>query len=203
MSAHTEYPEALNLLARAFTRLPGIGERTAERLVFSLLDWTEEDLRQFGEHLSELKKNVHICENCGNWADSRQCAICRDSARDCKVICVVETAAQIMVIERSRCFHGHYHVLGGRVSPLDGVGPEDLNIEGLRQRLKENQVEELILATGADVEGEATAACLKDTLRNDGLRMTRIAFGVPVGGDISYADAATVAMAINSRHSAD
>lgn len=203
MSAHAEYPEAIDLLIQAFARLPGIGRRTAERLVFSLLDWPDTDLAEFGRRITHLKEDIKVCRTCGNWADAEHCMICRDPEREKKIICVVESTAQIMVIERSRCFHGLYHVLGGRIAPLDGIGPEDLRIDQLSRRLKDNQVRELILATGADVEGEATASYVKDAVRRPELRITRIAFGVPVGGDIGYADAATIAMAINSRHSAE
>ncbi len=203
MSTHAEYPETIDLLVQAFARLPGIGRRTAERLVFSLLDWPDTDLAEFGRRVAHLREEIKICQICGNWADADQCIICRDPEREEKVICVVESPAQIMVIERSRCFHGLYHVLGGRIAPLDGTGPEDLRIDQLLQRLSENRIRELILATGADVEGEATASYIKDTVRRPELRITRIAFGVPVGGDIGYADAATIAMAINSRHSTE
>ncbi len=200
MSAHTEYPEALELLVQAFVRLPGIGRRTAERLVFSLLDWEPELLAEFGRRLANLPNAIRICSNCGNLADREKCAICLDSGRDPSLICVVESPAQIMVIERARCFHGIYHVLGGRISPLDGRGPDDLRIGQLLDRLAVESVRELILATGADVEGEATASYVRESVKRSGLRISRIAFGIPVGGDIGYADSATISMAIGSRH---
>ncbi len=200
MSANSEYPEPLRILIRAFSRLPGIGRRTAERLTLSLLDWPEDQLREFGERLSGLPTAVGYCEKCGNLSDQQLCAICRDPGREPELICVVESPVQIMVIERAGCFRGLYHVLGGRLAPLDGQGPEDLNIEKLLQRLDAESVGELILATGADVEGEATANYLREIAQRPDLRISRIAFGIPVGGDIGFADSATVAMAISSRH---
>lgn len=198
-----DYPESLSQLIKAFSRLPGIGRRTAERLVFSLLEWPQPDLTEFGERLGQIKELITSCNICGNLAEGEVCSICSDSQRDSSLICVVESPAQIMVIERAGCFNGLYHVLGGRIAPLDGKGPEDLRIKELIDRIKDENVRELILATGADVEGEATANYIRETVQRSNLRITRIAFGIPVGADIGFADSATVAMAISSRHPAD
>jgi recombination protein RecR len=199
MSSSSEYPQALAAVISALERLPGIGRRTAERLTLALLDWPEETLSEFGQRLARLRTDVRTCEVCGNLADGERCRICRDASRDQAAICVVEEATQIPTIERSGCYHGLYHVLGGRLEPLAGTGPEELNLDALRQRIAEGQVTELILATGSDVEGEATAAFLADELGGHGLNISRIASGIPVGADLSYADSATVAMAINRR----
>lgn len=180
-------------------RLPGIGARTAERLALSLLDWPVEHLERFGAELATLRSRVVMCSQCGNLAEGDLCAICRDRRRDTQVICVVEQANQIPVIERSGGFHGLYHVLGGRLMPLEGRGPEQLRLQELKGRLETGEVRELILATSSDVEGEATAAYINEEFAEAGVDISRIAAGVPVGADLSYADAATVAMALSSR----
>ena len=193
------YPESLENIIQTFARLPGIGRRTAERLALELLEWPQGSLDEFGEELQTLKQKITPCTQCGNFAEGNLCVICSSPQRNPEQICVVEQPTQIPVIEKAGCFRGQYHVLGGRLMPLEDVGPEDLRIQELHQRISDQQVEEIILATSSDVEGEATANYLAEELKDYQLNITRIASGVPVGADLSYADSATVAMAINKR----
>lgn len=195
-----EYPEAIEELADALGRLPGIGKRTAERLALALLEWPAENVQQLGRQLQELPDRIRHCDACGNLAEEALCRICRDPRRDSHTLCVVETARAVPVIEKTGRFRGLYHVLGGKLAPLDGVSADDLNLKGLYQRIGDLGVQEVILATGPDVEGEATAAYIQDELRGKfAVRLTRIARGLPVGADLSYADAATMALALESR----
>jgi len=195
----TVYPASLQRLIGFLSRLPGIGRRTAERLALALLDWPAEELEHLGQQIARLRQEVKACSVCGNLSDGDLCAICSRPGRQAEIICVVETAGQIAVFEKSGSYRGLYHVLGGRISPLQGIGPEDLAIASLRRRLDQGGIQELILATSPDVEGEATAAYLAGELGTQGLRITRIACGVPVGADLSYADAATLASALGGR----
>ncbi len=199
MQNESSYPRAVEQLIAGFRRLPGVGARTAERLALAVLRWTPEELRDFGLLVSALPERVGECVKCGNLAEGDLCPVCRDPARDRSVICVVETADQVPVLERSGCYRGLYHVLGGRIVPLDGVGPEDLRIAELRDRLENGEVRELVLATGSDIEGEATATYLAREFHRPGLAITRIAAGVPVGADLAYADSATLATALRGR----
>ena len=194
-----DYPQALESIIHLLGRLPGIGRRTAERLALAMMDWPEERLEDLGKRLQTLHQSVTTCKSCGNLADAELCRICSDPNRDQHLVCIVEDAAQIPVFERSRSFRGLYHVLGGRLLPLEGKGPEQLRIRELEDRLQTGEITELIIATGSDVEGEATASYLRELLRRENLTVSRIAFGVPVGADLSYADPATIAMAINTR----
>jgi recombination protein RecR len=196
MSNHF-YPDAFIKLIKTISRLPGIGKRTAERLALSLYEWPEEELIFFGQQLIELKDNVKSCINCGNFADNDQCNICLASNRDQSIICVVENAAQISIIEKSASYRGLYHVLGGRLSPMNGIGSDKLNLHNFTKRCEE--ASEVIIATSPDFEGEATAAFLTQELKDINLTITRIAQGIPVGADLSFADAASMAMAINAR----
>jgi recombination protein RecR len=193
----SHYPAAFTQLINTISRLPGIGKRTAERLALSLYEWPENELEFFGDQLKKLKESVTSCQRCGNFADSNECRICLDSSRDNTFICIVETAAQIPIIEKSGSFKGLYHVLNGRLSPVNGIGPDKLSINPLLENLTD--VEEIILATSPDFDGEATASFIANLLKGKGIAITRIARGIPVGADISYADAASMAMAINSR----
>ena len=193
------YPPALQRLTAYFSRLPGIGKRTAERLALSCMDWPEADLQGFAESLGTLRSRIRRCSICGNLSEEEICTICRDGQRHRNVICVVEQPSQLMVLENSGCFRGLYHVLGGKLSPLSGKGPEDLRIKELRARLVEGTVAELIVATSPDVEGEATAHYLAQEFADLPVRITRIASGVPIGSDLTYADAATLSIAMGSR----
>ena len=195
------YPKAITSLATSLRRLPGIGKRTAERLALALLEWPDEDLRRFGEDIGKLRDDVFFCRICGNLADSEVCGICSSPTRDRSRVCVVEQPTQIPVIEASRCYTGLYHVLGGRIVPLEGKGPGELRIAELRGRVEAGGIDELILATSSDVEGEATANYIAMEFSHFPLRVSRIAAGVPVGADLSFADAATIAMAMSGRRS--
>lgn len=193
----SHYPAAFVKLINAISRLPGIGKRTAERLALALYDWKEDELEFFGDAIKDLKKNVKSCIKCGNFADYDTCNICNDASRDQTSICVIENVSQIPVIEKSGSFKGRYHILGGKLSPVNGIGPESLRVSPLLNRLE--GVTEIILATSPDFDGEATASYIADLLKDKGLDITRIARGIPVGADLSYADSASMAMAMNSR----
>lgn len=195
-----EFPPAIEALAQSLGRLPGVGKRTAERLALALLAWDPADLQDLGQQLSTLQARIHPCVECGNLAEAERCRFCLDPRRDTQLICVVEQARQVPVIEKSGRFRGLYHVLGGRLSPLDGIQGKDLNIPSLLRRVEQLAIRELIIATSPDVEGEATAAYLAEEIHaRFPVAITRIALGVPVGADLNFADAATMAMALDSR----
>ncbi|MGI5925066.1 MAG: recombination mediator RecR [Lentisphaeria bacterium] len=198
--AATRYPQALQHIMSFFGRLPGVGRRTAERLTLAMMAWPEEQIEQFGQALVELKKKVRPCASCGNYAEGELCAICQDPERERGVLCVVEQASQIIVLENSGSYKGLYHVLGGKLSPLSGKGPEALRIKELAARLRQGDISEMIIAISPDVEGEATAHFLAQEFAALPMTITRIASGVPVGADLNFADAATIAMALSGRH---
>jgi recombination protein RecR len=193
------YPKALDDLCHSLKQLPGVGTRGAERLALALLDWNQQRLDQLADQLAQLHERIRPCEVCGNLAEDSRCRICLDPARESDVICVLEDARQVIAIERCGRFRGRYHVLGGKLSPLDGVDFDDLNTASLLQRIEAGGIREIIIATSPDVEGGATAAYLAEALTPYELEITRIATGVPVGSDLSFADSATMASAIDSR----
>jgi len=199
MSKPGQYPEALHHIIACFSRLPGIGRRTAERLAIAIMSWPEEHLADFGTALCELRQRVHPCAICGNFTETPTCAICQDETRQRGLLCVVEHASQVMALENSACFHGLYHVLGGKLSPLSGKGPDDLRLAELQERLRQQPITELIIATSPDLEGEATAHFLAEEFRGMPILISRIASGIPAGADLSYADAATLNLALNGR----
>ncbi len=203
MSKPGQYPEALHHVIACFSRLPGIGRRTAERLALTVMSWPEEHLDDFGAALRELRRRVHPCAICGNFTEEPTCSICRDDTRQRGLLCVVEHASQVMALENSACFHGLYHVLGGKLSPLNGKGPGDLRLAELQERLRQQPITELIIATSPDVEGEATAHFIANMLASLPITISRIAAGVPVGSDLNFADAATLAMALQGRRQLD
>jgi recombination protein RecR len=184
-------------------RLPGVGPKSAQRIAFHILNAEPADVRRLAAVLTEVKDKVRFCVTCGNVAEEEQCKICRDSRRDLTVLCVVEEPKDIVAIERTREFRGRYHVLGGAISPIDGIGPDDLRIRELLQRLADGTITEVILATDPNLEGEATATYLTRTLKPIGLRVTRLASGLPVGGDLEYADEVTLGRAFEGRRSVD
>lgn len=192
-------PDPLNRLVAQLARLPGIGEKTAQRLAFHILRAPDSYAEALGEAIRDVKAKVRLCERCYALTERPVCGLCEDPRRDERVLCVVETVADQMALERTREFKGGYHVLHGALSPLDGVGPEQLRIKELLSRLSGSAVEELILATNPNVEGEATALYLSRLLQPMGLRITRIAQGLPMGGDLEYADQATLAKALSGR----
>ena len=184
-------------------RLPGVGPKSAQRIAFHLLQAEPADVRRLADVLIEVKAKVKFCTVCFNVSEDEQCRICRDPRRDPSVLCVVEEYKDVVAIERTREFRGRYHVLGGAISPIEGIGPDELRIRELMQRLASGEVTEIILATDPNLEGEATATYLTRLLLPMGLRVTRLASGLPVGGDLEYADEVTLGRAFAGRRSAD
>ncbi len=195
----TRRPKSLSNLIAYLKKLPGIGERTAERLAFWLLKAPKDDVLGLAGAIAEIKEAIRFCSICGALADEALCAICSDPKRDPAVVCVVEAPDDLFAIERTGVFNGHYHVLQGVISPLDGVGPEELQIGPLEERCRSGDVREIILATSPTTEGEATALYLDRRLKPLGIEITRIARGVPMGGDLQYADKLTLGKAIEGR----
>ena len=193
------YPEPVARLIDALQRLPGIGPRTAQRLTFFLLKRPADEVRELADSLLSVKVNIVHCGRCFNVTDTDPCRICADPARDDRVLCVVEEPNDLLAMERTGEFRGRYHVLLGALSPLDGIGPEDIKIRELLARLENGETTEVILATNPNVEGEATAIFLAKLLRPLGVRVTRIARGLPVGGDLEYADQVTLSKALEGR----
>ena len=183
--------------------LPGVGPKGAQRIAFHLLQTDPTDVRRLAELLVEVKEKVRFCAICGNVAEEETCRICRDPRRDPSVICVVEESKDVVAIERTREFRGRYHVLGGAISPIEGIGPDQLRIKELMTRLADGNVTEVILAMDPNLEGEATATYLTRFLAGMGLRLTRLASGLPVGGDLEYADEVTLGRAFEGRRSVD
>jgi recombination protein RecR len=197
------YEGVLQDLVDELGRLPGIGPKSAQRIAFYLLATDPADVRRLVNALTEVKDKIRFCAICGNVAQEERCRICRDPRRDPAVICVVEEPKDVVAIERTREFRGRYHVLGGAISPIEGVGPDDLRIRELMPRLADGQVTEVILATDPNLEGEATATYLARLLKPMGLRITRLASGLPVGGDLEYADEVTLGRAFEGRRLLD
>ena len=186
-------------LTDEFARLPGVGRKTALRLTYHLLKATPEEAARLAEAIVGVAEGVHACPVCGNYTERERCDICSSQRRDPSIVCVVEEPSDIGAIERTGEFRGLYHVLGGRLSPLDGIGPAELNVAGLLERLAPGEVTEVILATNPSVEGEATALYLHRLITPLGARVTRLARGLPVGGDLEYADGVTIAEALHGR----
>lgn len=186
-------------LIEAFEKLPGIGQKTAQRLAFYMLNAPKEEAQNFAEALLEAKEKIHYCSVCQNLTDDDICEICASTKRDRTVICVVESVRDLLAMERTHEYRGMYHVLHGALSPLDGIGPDDLKIKELLVRLSKEPVEELIMATNSNVEGEATAMYLCKLVQPFNIKVTKIAHGIPVGGDLEYADEMTLAMALEGR----
>jgi recombination protein RecR len=192
-------PEPLARLIQSFSRLPGIGPKTAMRLAFFVLRMKQEDVHDFAKALVHVKRDVRPCTQCGHMTDKEQCIVCTDGKRDQSVICVVQEAKDVLAMERTREYNGLYHVLHGAISPLEGIGPDQLNIPQLLRRVAEDVVQEVILATNPNVEGEATASYLARMLQPFSVAVSRIAHGLPVGGDLEYADEATLMRALEGR----
>lgn len=193
-------PRAVRRLIEEFHRLPGVGPKTAQRLTFYLLRAPKEQGQSLAEALVQLKDRIVICSICSNIAEENPCAICRDESRDRTIICVVEEPLDVLALERTREYHGLYHVLHGAISPVEGIGPEDLRIDALLDRIRrDSSIKEIVLATNPNLEGEATAMYLERLIKPLGIRMTRLARGLPVGGDLEYADEVTLTRAIEGR----
>ena len=192
------YSPAVENLVSQLTRLPGVGSRTAQRLAFHLLRVPKDEAAALAGAIAEVKERVRFCSECGNLTEEEVCDICRDARRDRAVVCVVEQPADLISVERTHEYRGLYHVLGGALSPIDGVEPEHLRIGELLQRVERNGIQEVVLATNPNMTGEATAAYLADRLRGRA-RVTRLASGLPVGGDLEYADEVTLGRALSGR----
>lgn len=193
------YPEPIAKLIDGFMKLPGIGPKTAARLAFFVLSMKEDDVLEIAKALVNAKRNLVYCSVCQNITDTDPCRICSDTSRDKSVICVVQEPKDLIAMERTREYNGYYHVLHGAISPMEGIGPEDIHISELLRRLEDEEVKELILATNPNIEGEATAMYISRLVKPFGIRVTRIAHGLPVGGDLEYADEVTISKALEGR----
>jgi recombination protein RecR len=193
------YPEPISRLMESYMKLPGIGEKTASRLAFYTVSMKEEDVTDFAKNLVSVKRDLTYCSNCGNITDSDPCSICSDQNRDQSVILVVEQARDVAALEKMQEFNGQYHVLHGVLSPIEGTGPEDINIPPLLKRLQNEEVKEVIVATNANVEGEATATYLSRLIKPADIKVSRLAHGLSVGSDIEYADEVTLLKAVQGR----
>lgn len=194
-----QYPEPIAKLIDAFSRLPGVGTKTAARLAFHVLRMKEEEVLDFAKALVNVKRNLQYCSVCCNITDVDPCKICSDKSRNAEIICVVQEPKDVVAMERTHEFDGYYHVLHGAISPMEGIGPDDIKVAELLQRLSDEKVQELIMATNPNIEGEATAMYLSKLIKPFGIRVTRIAHGLPVGGDLEYADEVTLSKALEGR----
>ncbi|MBW2085482.1 MAG: recombination protein RecR [Deltaproteobacteria bacterium] len=196
------HPPSLVNLIENLSRLPGIGRKTATRLALFILRQPEDRVQALAKSILEVKEKILFCSVCHNFTEEDPCRMCRDPNRDTGIICVIEGPGDVMALEATGVFQGRYHVLGGVLSPLNGIGPEDLYIKELLARLEKGDAQEVLLATGSSVEGEATANYLADLLKEKGVRVTRIAQGMPLGADLEYVDEATLRKAVNNRREA-
>lgn len=193
------YAKPLNKLINELSRLPGIGGKTAQRLAFHILSMDEKSAMELANAISDAKRSMTYCSVCGNLTDTDPCAICSDDSRDKSTICVVESPKDVVAMEKIREYRGYYHVLHGAISPMDGIGPDDINLRSLIVRLQDEAVKELIIATNPNIEGEATAMYIARLIKPSGIKVTRIAHGIPVGGDLEYADEVTLLKAVEGR----
>ena len=193
------YAKPLNQLINELSRLPGIGGKTAQRLAFHILSMDEKSAMELANAISDAKKSMTYCSVCGNLTDTDPCAICSDDSRDKSTICVVESPKDVVAMEKIREYRGYYHILHGAISPMDGIGPDDINLRSLIVRLQDEAVKELIIATNPNIEGEATAMYIARLIKPSGIKVTRIAHGIPVGGDLEYADEVTLLKAVEGR----
>lgn len=194
-----KYPTSILNLLECFKRLPGIGEKTAERLALSVLDMDEELVELFSKSLIDTKTKIKRCIKCNNLSEDDLCEICKDKNRNSQILCVVEEPKNVILFEKLNIFDGYYHVLDGLISPIDGINPEDINIDSLINRVKENKVKEIILALKPSVEGETTSLYISKILSNTDVKITKIASGVPIGAEMDYVDSLTLEMALENR----
>lgn len=194
-------PEPIERLVKALRRLPGVGEKTATRLAYFLLAAPEGVAGELGQAILRLRLDIRLCEECFNLCARSPCEICRDAARDDRIVCVVEEPADLASIESTGSFRGRYHVLGGTIAPLDGVGPESLRVDALVERIERGGIDEVILATNPNPEGEATALYVAERVAQYGVPVTRIGYGMPIGGDLEYVDPVTVRKSLENRRS--
>ena len=197
------FPVSMKLLIEEFSKMPGIGPKTAQRLAFYILKLSNDDAERLSKAVTKVKESVRSCGVCNNLSDGELCEICKSLSRDRSILCVVEEPNDIATIEKARDFNGLYHVLLGSLSPLDGIGPDDLKIKELLERVKKEKFKEVIIATDFNTEGEATALYLVRVLKNSGAKLTRVAYGIPVGGGLEYADQATIIKAFEGRRQAE
>jgi recombination protein RecR len=189
----------LQALVDHFKKLPGVGEKTARRLAFAILDMDDEEVREFAETLSQVKKRIGFCNRCGNLAEGELCQICRDEKRIGSILCVVERSADLFILEAAGSYRGRYHVLHGVLSPLDGVGPGDLTLDRLEQRVREEGIEEVIVATNPSIEGDTTSLYIANMLKKYKIKVTRPARGLPMGSSLEYVDRGTITRALEGR----
>lgn len=195
-----QYPKPLNKLINELSKLPGIGGKTAQRLAFHILALEESEVTSLANSIVNAKRSLHYCSVCGNLTDTDPCEICSDESRDRTKVCVVETPQDVIAMERIREFKGLYHVLHGAISPVEGIGPNEINLKSLITRLQQHdEIDEIIVATNPNIEGEATAMYIARLLKPSGIKVTRIAHGIPVGGDLEYADEVTLLKAMEGR----
>jgi len=195
----SEFIPPLEMMVEAFRRLPGVGRKSAERMAFGVLDMTPEQVESFVSAVAGARSSIHACKECGNITASELCPICSDEGRDRTIICVVEDSKAVISFEKIKEYNGIYHVLGGVISPRSGKAPQDLNLASLSERIRENGVTEVMIATNATVEGETTAMYISRLIKPTGVKITRLAYGIPVGADIEYADKLTLLRAIEGR----
>lgn len=193
------YEGAVQELIDELGRLPGVGPKSAQRIAFYILEAEGEDMKRLSEAITTVKERVKFCSICGNITEQETCNICRDERRDLSIVCVVEESKDVMAVERTRSFRGRYHVLGGAINPIAGIGPDQLRIRELLSRLSDERIQEIIIATDPNLEGEATATYLARMLQTIGIKVTRLASGLPVGGDLEYADEITLGRAFEGR----
>lgn len=193
------YPDSIRNLIESFKYLPGIGEKTAERLAFAVLDLEEEQTELFSESLVDVKKKIHYCSKCNSLTENDLCFVCSDLTRDKRILCVVEDIKNVFLFEKLGMFHGYYHVLNGLISPLDGINPEDIGIDKLLDRITSDGFEEIIFAFKPSIEGETTALYIKKVLSGMNVIVTRLASGVPIGADMEYVDSLTLERALKDR----
>ena len=193
------YSPSIEKLIESFEKLPSIGHKTAQRLAFYMLDISEEEAKEFTDSIMNAKKNLHFCSKCFNISDTDPCNICSNTKRDESIICVVEDVRDVIAMERTHEFNGVYHVLHGSISPMNGIGPDNIKIKELLTRIMEGEIKEIILATNPRVEGEATSMYISKLVKPLGVKVTRIARGIPVGGDLEYTDEITLTKALEGR----
>lgn len=194
-----KYPETISNLIECFKKLPGIGEKTAERLALSILDIDDSIIELFSNSLINIKTKIKRCKICNHLSENDICEICKNKDRNGKVICVVEEPKNVILFEKINVFDGYYHVLDGLISPIDGINPDDINIESLLKRVKENKIEEIILALKPSIEGETTSLYISKLLEKENVKVTKIAYGIPMGADMDYVDSLTLELALENR----
>jgi len=194
-----KYPTTILNLIECFKRLPGIGEKTAERLALSILDIDDDTVSLFSKSIKDMKSKIKRCEKCNNFSEDKLCEICKDKTRNKKTLCVVEEPKNVVLFEKLNIFDGYYHVLSGLISPIDGINPEDINLSTLINRVKEDKVEEIILALKPSIEGETTSLYISKILEDTNVKISKIAHGIPMGAEIDYVDSLTLELALENR----